>query len=231
MKKIIFALFTVLISFSSFAQLAVSTDTALYTGARGYSAVVPITITNSKSVDVPVTWSIDIANCVIPTGFTVTGVCFLPSGSCYPYTTASHTDLAKGNSTQVLDLNIIIGANARLDSNCVIVLNTDLTGHNKLVYVVNAVNWATGVNTRPTRIKLEMYPQPSTSILNIVHNDSRVAKAVVYSLLGKKIQEYNTPVNAAGFSIPVEDLSNGVYFIDIRDAANNSLATQKFTKE
>jgi Secretion system C-terminal sorting domain len=232
MKKIVLILSAFILALSASAQIAVSADTAYYTGLRGGAdATVVITVTNSRSTDVNVNWNIDLVNSIIPTGYTPTGICFLPSGSCFPFSGASHTNIIPSNSTQAFDLNINIGPTARLDSNCIIVLNTDLAGHNKLVFNVKATQWATAIAAKPNRVKLEMYPQPAVNNLNIIHNDSRVAKAVVYSLLGRRIQEYNTPIGAVGFSIPTSELADGVYFIDVRDAADNSLATQKFTKQ
>jgi hypothetical protein len=232
MKKIVLFLSAIIFTLNAAAQISVSADTAYHTGARGGADVtVVITVTNPKSTDANVSWNIDLANSIIPTGYTPTGICFLPSGSCFPFTGAMHNNIIAGNTTQAFDLNINIGPNARLDSNCIIVLNTDLTGHNKLVFNVKAVQWPTALSSKPSRVKLEMYPQPAINNLNIVHNDVRVAKAVVYSLLGRRIQEYNTPIGADGFSIPTSDLVDGVYFIDVRDAAGNSLATQKFTKQ
>jgi Secretion system C-terminal sorting domain len=232
MKKIVLFLSGIIFSINAMAQISVSADTAYYTGARGGADVaIPITVSNAKNLDVTVNWNVDLANSIIPTGFTPTGVCFLPSGGCFPFSGASHPNLILAGTTQAFDLNINIGPNARLDSNCIIVLNTDLAGHNKLVFNIKAVQWATALQNKPSRVKLDMYPQPAVNTLNIVHNDTRVAKAVVYSLLGRRVQEYNTPIGADGFSIPTSELVDGVYFIDIRDAAGNNLATQKFTKQ
>jgi Secretion system C-terminal sorting domain len=229
MQKILFIIALCFISISSFGQLTFSTDSLKIVTGRNTSITPKITITNNGNSAVTVEWNGDIANCVVPSGFTVNGLC--DNNQCYPYNGATHSIVIDPKSSMTLDPQIFISPTARLDTACVIVINTDINGGKKLTWVINAQNWATAINpNKAPKISVDMYPLPAANRLNVVHNNSKVSKAVVFNLLGKKIGEYITPANTNGFSIMVNDYADGMYILDIRDANDNSLATQRFSK-
>ena len=70
---------------------------------------------------------------------------------------------------------------------------------------------------------LSIYPNPTTSVLNI-KMDSNLKSATIYSILGKKVLE--TTSN----NINTSNLNSGLYLIKIA-SENGSVATKKFMKE
>jgi Secretion system C-terminal sorting domain len=230
MKKIILIIGCIVINMAAIAQVTVSMDTVYSVMDRDFTAKPIITITNGNTTDFTFNWSIDSANCVLPSGFSCSGVCSLP-GLCYPFKTGNHVYTMPANTSMILEPSVYLSATADITKAGWIFLNTDINGGKQLAFKFNGQEWATSIkNTKPNRIHLEMYPMPSTTILNVVHNNNKVAKAILFNVLGKKIMEYYTPVNANGFSINTADLSDGMYILDVRDNTNHSLATQRFTK-
>jgi Secretion system C-terminal sorting domain len=230
MKKI-FSLFALsCITFASFAQVTFTMDTSFSIVGRNSTSKPIISINNSSTSPVTFTWSIDTTNSIFPSGYSSNGVCLLP-GLCYSFAPNMHTETIDAKSKIDVEPTVFISATADLTKSCYVVINTDIDGGKKMVFKVTAQNWATSINTaKPTRINLDMYPSPVTNTLNVVHNNSKVQKAILFNILGKKIMDYNTPINANGFSINTSDLASGMYIIDVRDGANRSLATQRFTK-
>ena len=70
---------------------------------------------------------------------------------------------------------------------------------------------------------VSIYPNPTTSVLNI-KMDSNLKSATIYSILGKKVLE--TTSN----NINTSNLNSGLYLIKIA-SENGSVATKKFMKE
>jgi len=231
MHKLLLSFCLALVSMASFAQVTISMDTSFSVYDRETSAKPIITITNNGSTTLTYNWNTEVSSCIIPTGYTMQGVCALP-GQCWPYNSNVHTETIAPGASQVIEPSLYLEANARLDSACIIVVNTDLNGGKKLTFVINAQEWPLNTNnyTKANKINLEMYPMPAVTRLNVVHNNPKVARAYVFNMVGKKVAEYFTPANASGFSIPVTELSSGMYIIDVRDANNFSLATQRFSK-
>jgi hypothetical protein len=75
-------------------------------------------------------------------------------------------------------------------------------------------------------IKISMFPNPTTSRLNISAQNP-IKSAVIYNLLGKQIM--NLEINKNNESIDVSNLSSGIYLI--KYSINNVFATAKFIKE
>ena len=72
---------------------------------------------------------------------------------------------------------------------------------------------------------LVTYPNPVTDVLYINSNTIHLTKVEIFSLLGKKVKEVTTNFNA----IPVNELSNGIYFIKVY--SKNTQITKKIVKK
>jgi endoglucanase Acf2 len=72
---------------------------------------------------------------------------------------------------------------------------------------------------------LVTYPNPVTDVLYINSNTIHLTKVEIFSLLGKKVKEVTTDFNA----IPVNELSNGIYFIKVY--SKNTQITKKIVKK
>jgi hypothetical protein len=231
MKKIFLLLSIVFSGFASFSQINYSKDTVITVSPRNTEVKPFITLTNTTATKQYVNWNLDLANCVIPSGYSITGICFLPS-SCYATSGNVYLDsllpMGGAGSSALLEPTVTIASNARTDSACIVKFNSN---GKVLTFIINGTTDILSIaKNKPSRIDLSLYPMPATDVLNVVHNNSKVAKAVVFNVLGKKIQEFITPVNANGFSINTSNFVDGLYIIDVRDANNNSMATKRFTK-
>ena len=71
---------------------------------------------------------------------------------------------------------------------------------------------------------IKIFPNPVTSILNINANTIELTKVEIFSLLGKKVKTVTSDFD----SIHVDDLSKGVYFINI--SSGKRLLTKKMIK-
>ena len=71
---------------------------------------------------------------------------------------------------------------------------------------------------------VRFYPNPAANYLTI-DSDITLTKVEIFSILGKKIKELNKDFK----SIPIEDLSKGVYIIRLQ--SENGLATKKLIKK
>jgi hypothetical protein len=230
MKKIILSLSTLFFTIGSFAQLIVSADTNIMEIGKGLNAKPIINITNSGTNAVSLTWFTDVPNCILPAGFLVSGVCELP-GDCYPFNTTVHTASIAAGATLGIEPAVSVDVTAATDAASYVVVNTDANGGKNLVFKIIAKNWPTSVNQMSAqKIDLSLYPTPASNTLNVVHNNKNVAKAIVINMLGRKVSEFVTPAKSNGFSIPVGNLADGMYIIDVRDAAGRSIATQRFSK-
>ena len=232
MKKIITLLSILFCSYIGFGQISFSQDTNILVTPRGTEVKPHITLTNTSASQQYVYWSLDLANSVVPTGYTISGICFLPS-SCYSTSGSLHKDSLQPNgvvgSSALIEPTVTISPTARIDSACIV--KFIVNGTKTLTFVINGTSDVLSIaKNKPARIDLDLYPIPATDKLNVVHNNSKVSKAVVFNVLGKKIQEFITPANTNGFSINTSNFDDGLYIIDVRDANNNSMATKRFTK-
>jgi hypothetical protein len=114
-----------------------------------------------------------------------------------------------------------------LSSTAYVVIRTNVSSN--MVYAIKPIVFPTNVKNVELK-NISLYPSPATSTLNVVHNSTQVSKAVVFNVIGKKIATYNTPYAEKGFSIPVAELSNGIYFIELQDKSGAKLALRKFSK-
>ena len=88
----------------------------------------------------------------------------------------------------------------------------------------------TGINENETANLISVYPNPAQSILNIdfTNNTKKVSAGRVFDNIGKEISNLNlSDLSGNIYQIPVNDLSNGMYFISI--TSENNVITKKFT--
>ncbi|HXC05871.1 MAG TPA: T9SS type A sorting domain-containing protein, partial [Bacteroidia bacterium] len=94
-----------------------------------------------------------------------------------------------------------------------------------------AVAFHTGLAPDPSEIKLQVFPNPANDVLNISFfaGSGQTAKISILSILGTEV--YSESVLASGNfhkTIPVQDLPNGLYFIQI--SAGHTQHTVRFVK-
>ena len=75
---------------------------------------------------------------------------------------------------------------------------------------------------------LKIYPNPTTSVLNI-SSISNINQITISNVIGQRVLNINN-INSKTFSVDVENLTNGVYIINIENN-NGSGSISKFIKE
>lgn len=84
-------------------------------------------------------------------------------------------------------------------------------------------NSTLGIDDEVLAKTLNLYPNPVTDLLNI-NSEIPLSKIEIYSILGKKVKERKSGL----YSIPMNDLSNGVYYVRI--LSDNGSTTRKLIK-
>jgi len=95
--------------------------------------------------------------------------------------------------------------------------------------VVGAIEWNHYVNISNVALadlKINIYPNPSYSVLNVDFDNQIDAKFSMYNLLGQSILEYDFVPE----KIDISKLNNGVYIIRI-STSNGAMKVLKFIKE
>ena len=143
------------------------------------------------------------------------------------------------NSDMLDKINNVICIGNGTNANGTINANKAFTGMLDEFYIYNRALSVSDINTLMTNsagvtplsnadfnsnnIKMAIYPNPATAILNI-QAENEIKSVEIYSLLGQKIMTENQK------QINVSGLSNGIYMLRIEDE-NGAVATSKFVKE
>lgn len=75
---------------------------------------------------------------------------------------------------------------------------------------------------------LTIYPNPATDFINFDNTKSEIERVVIYSLVGRKVKEYNA--NGGKNTYDVSELANGMYLIQLIDKTNKIVKTQRVNK-
>ena len=77
---------------------------------------------------------------------------------------------------------------------------------------------------------IDLYPNPATSSVNVVFDESLDVKTVaVYNIIGKMMSMYRVNGNSA--NINLENVNSGIYFLRLMNAQGDVVSTRKFTKQ
>jgi hypothetical protein len=229
--KIIFTLIIlgILSSFTSLnAQIVpISNDTTIIYVGKGSVGKIEDTIINNGTASADITWNIDYSKSSIIAGDSINSVCFLPLGGCYTSNLGTpHLESVDPATAAFFETKFYMSALAANNQQGIIVLNTDVPAVGARVYIFKA-GYPSNI-AKTNKLNLTLYPQPATTNLTVMHHSNEITKAVIYSVIGSKVVEYKTPLNSNGFVIPVNQLNNGYYIMDLLDANNKSLAKKKF---
>ncbi len=100
------------------------------------------------------------------------------------------------------------------------------------VYAVTKIASTSVTNTVKQAIDVSLYPNPSTTNLNVVFNAGADVKNIaVYSIIGKQMNMYKISGGANSASINVSNLPAGIYFVRLMGSRGDVVATRKFTKQ
>jgi Secretion system C-terminal sorting domain len=74
---------------------------------------------------------------------------------------------------------------------------------------------------------LSVFPNPATEFIAVQDNNDVVAHVAIFSLVGKKIREFE---HQKGERYSVSDLPKGMYLVQLLDRSKDILTTQKIDK-
>ncbi|MDH5413000.1 MAG: T9SS type A sorting domain-containing protein [Flavobacteriaceae bacterium] len=102
--------------------------------------------------------------------------------------------------------------------------NQSWTDIDKVIFYYSDYNNALNIDDEILSQSVKLYPNPVDDVL-IVYSEIPLTKVEVYSILGKKVKEFNAGFN----SMRIDNLSNGVYIVRI--LAEKGSATRKLIKK
>ena len=76
-------------------------------------------------------------------------------------------------------------------------------------------------------VTVQVFPNPTTSFFNIEDRNNQIATIYLYNLIGKRMKTF-FPKKEADFL--VDDLSNGLYLVQMIDSDGIIVATSRLTK-
>jgi len=76
-------------------------------------------------------------------------------------------------------------------------------------------------------VKVQVFPNPTTSFFNIEGEDNQIAIIYLYNLIGKRMKTFY-PKKESDFL--VDDLSNGLYLVQMIDGDGRIVATSRLNK-
>lgn len=216
MKKIILLTFIVLSGTLAFAQL-ISVNSRIKSvegkidsvDSKSAQVVIRNNSTNPQDtlirwtiikMDRPLGWQIDFCDpdlCISNQSQGSTGTFILKSGVSAPLKADFY---AKNN----------FGGSASLD-----VLLTFVNGTaNKDTFTLTAKGWNTGLSKlQQGPVKLDVYPNPASHVLNVTYNSSNVKSIKIFNMLGSLV--YTGSFTGGQKQIDIKQLNSGKYFIQV----------------
>lgn len=124
----------------------------------------------------------------------------------------SYFNFFYGNINSSLFYNI--NNNNEVTSLTITAPNGDIANYEKFILKID----------ENTLSEIEIYPNPTTEVININPKIDTISKIEIYSISGQIIKSINNP----NFTIDVSDFSKGLYFLKIYDTEN--FTTKRFVK-
>ena len=91
------------------------------------------------------------------------------------------------------------------------------------IYKIDLGNITTSIvnNDDINNSSLQIYPQPASEYVNIkVSENESIENVVIFDISGKQIMESNNVLQVNNYSIPVSDMTNGIYICKVKTNKN-----------
>lgn len=222
MKKILLALIS-LTTLQAFAQkdLMITLKTPA-TGTTIY-ANTPFNITfdvkNNGSVDIAATDSIQIGVVI--------------NNQVVSAATLNHNVIAAGQTLNLAFNNYSLnfttgGSNVNF---CLMALlryngNLDSNTTNNVSCATVTMSTATGINESEVSANTRVYPNPASNLIHFESSFTKQAFVSVIDMTGKTVK--TVEMTSGHASLQVDDLNNGLYLYEIKDAANQLIKAGRF---
>ncbi len=237
MKRLLLVLSGMILSTVTFAQWSLRADTIKSAGLT----TVPSTSTdlnvknfmrNNSAAAASFDWKLNKLSAVLPTGWTVDGVC--DNNTCY-YTAdlnsvQTATSIAVGDSG-LLEVRFKIAPGGVVSQSAIAVVDcTTPSGNMTAVYI--AQNTPTGIKSYATNDKLTVYPVPANNEVFVVATDSKMEMTEIHviNLVGAlQIKQPFQKDNAIN-RVDISGLTKGVYMIQLKNKSGDIVMTKKLIK-
>lgn len=226
MKKITLLLVLALQAFLGQAQIA--HDTVYYSVYQAGSIVeLKDSILNAGTDSMLVTWSIPSANMNLQSGLTNVQIC--DECNCYPSNMLATQHSCKKylpGKYGIFKMDVTVGSNPGVGTSYV----TASTNLGNITFAV--ITWPTGVAQVDQEVNMSVYPNPSTGNVKVSFNSRNVTTVNVLNVLGKKVAKFElgkTPTSPV--SLPLDNLTSGIYLLQLADAHGKVLGVKRITKQ
>jgi CBS domain containing-hemolysin-like protein len=230
MKKLILLGLFAFFSMASFAQLTVWKDTVEMLNLSKPSSGLALydTIYNNTANPVVITWNK--TSDLLLTGWTSTGICDGPGGTCYSFNNNQHTFTVPANGKAEIDVLMNIAANATNGCSFVTVQFTEPGGIGaKTMTFKFCTNIAESTKDFENNNIVSIYPNPASNYINLNINDAKVSNINVLNIIGKKIDiNANTP---NPINVPLDNIAKGIYLLQFTDNNGKLMGVRRVTKQ
>ena len=120
-------------------------------------------------------------------------------------------------SFSILWENMTTAMGTQLDTGYHYVYITDCFGCETIdTFLIACVGWngSTNINNISNKTEFEIYPNPSSELINIESADESIEKVFIYNSFGQIIKEFKIP-NANNFQINIANFEKGIYFVKV----------------
>ncbi len=233
MKKLILLALFGAFSISSFAQLTVWKDTVEMLNLDKPAGNLRLydTIYNNTANPVVITWNK--TTDLLLTGWTVSGICDGPNGTCYPYNNGAHPFTIPANSKAELDVIINLAANATNGCSYVNVQFTEpgVIGAKTLTYKFCTSAVASTRDFENSNV-VSVYPNPASDFINLNINDAKVTRINVLNIIGKKVAQFDVNASTPNpMRIPIDNIAKGIYLLQFADNNGKLMGVKRVTKQ
>lgn len=225
MKKIIISVVMLLIANYSFAQFTNVKDTIFATMPVNSTLTIPDTLFNLGTTAIPIQWNVGTSTFIAP-GHSGVSVCSFP-GACYIFDNTVHNVTVNPSSALTFLLSWEVDATAAIGSTSYVIFNTNINGGKDLVWEITVVGPSSTEELNIQSIKV--YPLPFADILNVEIPDIKSSKIEIVNISGLVVNTTPTFGNQ-NTELSINNLSSGLYFLNIFDAENKIIVRKKIIK-
>lgn len=232
MKKILLTIVSsICIGLSAHAQSTVQ-DTTAYTKNSGClqknstAQAADGKIINNSTVADTISWTL--SNLNLLSGWELDAICDI--NTCK---TASQLNANPGpwkfviQPGQTANLTVdLIGSSSALDGTNWVTVTTN---RGDMVYKFSTCPLST--KDVDGRNVVDIFPNPANNYINLSLNDKNITAVHVTNVVGRKIAKFDVDANNSPFRIAIDNITNGIYFLQFTDNKGKILAVRKVTKQ
>lgn len=226
MKK--FAILFILVAQGIFAKAQIAHDT-VYQAVYQTGTVVELkdSILNAGTDSLLVSWTIPSVNMSLQSGLSNVQVC--DECNCYPSGLLGQQHNCKKylpSKYGIFKMDVTVSSTPGVGTSYV----TANTNQGNITFAI--ITWPAGVQTIDQEVSMSVYPNPTTGNVKVSFNSRNVASVNVLNVLGKKVARFDLGKNPPSpVSLPLDNLTSGIYLLQLADANGKVLGVKRITKQ